>query len=329
MTDTPPRILSRFTEETTADEVLAGIDLAGRTAIVTGGASGVGLGTARALARAGADVTLAVRDIAMGDAASRAIGDALGIAAPTVAHLDLLSLASVRAFAGRWGDRPIKILVNNAGILGAPFALTEDGFESQMAVNYFGQFLITTLLAPNLIAGAPARVVVVSAGAHCDSTLDPDDLNYTRRPYDPFVGYGASKRAANLFTAGFNRRYAARGVTANAVTPGGVLTNIGRHVTFQDAVDRGWANADGTLPDGIMKTIDQGAATSVWAATAPELEGIGGLYLEDCQQAEVRTPLRPIKGYDPHSFDPAEADRLWDVATRLTGAPITSPPGVA
>jgi NAD(P)-dependent dehydrogenase (short-subunit alcohol dehydrogenase family) len=311
------RIRSRFTEESTADEVLTGIDLRGKTAIVTGASSGTGIATARSLASAGAEVTMAVRNVAAGREVAESIARDRGLPAPRVEQLDLLSLRSVRAFAKRWGDRPLDMLINNAGLMAVPFELTEDGFESQMAVNFFGPFLLSTSLAPNLIAAAPSRVVVVSAASHCTSDIHLDDLNYAKRPYERFDGYAHAKTAANLFTVGFNRKFAAKGVTCNALTPGAVQTNLGRHVTIQDAVDMGWLRDDGSVTEGLMKTIDQGAATSVWVATAPELNGIGGLYFEDCQQARDWDAANPIKGVTGYSLDPVNADRLWEIAERL------------
>jgi NAD(P)-dependent dehydrogenase (short-subunit alcohol dehydrogenase family) len=313
----PAPITSRFTEESTADEVLEGIDLTGKTAIVTGASSGTGIATARSLASAGAEVTMAVRNVAAGEQIAEEIARDRGVAKPRVEKLDLQSLRSVEAFAERWAGRPLNILINNAGLMAVPFELTEDGFESQMAVNFFGPFLLSTLLAPNLIAGAPSRVVIVSAAYHCASDIHIDDLNYANRPYEKFNGYGHAKTAANLLAVGFNRRFADKGVTANALTPGAVQTNLGRHVTVQDAIDMGWLQADGSVTEGMMKNIDQGAATSVWVATAPELDGIGGLYFEDCHQARRWDPANPIKGVTDYSLDPVSADRLWEVTERL------------
>jgi NAD(P)-dependent dehydrogenase (short-subunit alcohol dehydrogenase family) len=319
MTGTEPssRIRSHFTEASTASEVLEGVDLTGKTAIVTGASSGVGIATARALAKAGASVTMAVRNVAAGEAVAAEIARDCGVAKPRVERVDLLRLTSVAAFAERWGGRPLDILINNAGLMAAPFALTADGFESQMAVNYFSPYLLTTMLVPNLIAAAPSRVVIVSSGAHCASDIHLDDLNYARRPYDRFAAYGHAKTAANLFAVAFTRRFATKGVTANALTPGAVSTNLGRHVTVQDAIDKGWLKEDGTAAEGMMKDIDQGAATSVWVATAPELDGIGGLYFEDCQQARPWDAANPIKGVTDYSLDPINADLLWEVSDEL------------
>jgi NAD(P)-dependent dehydrogenase (short-subunit alcohol dehydrogenase family) len=184
-------------------------------------------------------------------------------------------------------------------------------------VNFFGPFLLTRLLAPNLVAAAPARVVVVSSGAHHMSDVDFDDPNYRTRPYEKFAAYGQSKTAANLLAVAFNGRHLGHGVTANAVTPSAVTTNLGRHVSFEDAVELGWVRPDGTVPDMIFKTPDQGAATSVWAAVAPELEGVGGLYMEDCQVAPHWSPAKPLKGVKAYSLDPERADRLWRLAEDL------------
>jgi NAD(P)-dependent dehydrogenase (short-subunit alcohol dehydrogenase family) len=310
-------IKSRFTEASTASEVLESVDLSGKTAIVTGASSGVGIATARALAAAGAHVTMAVRNIAAGDAVAEEIAQGAGVPKPDVAFLDLLSLKSVAVFADRWGDRPLDMLINNAGLMASPFTLTDDGFESQMAVNYFSPFLLATLLAPNLIAAAPSRLVIVSSGAHCTSDIHLDDLNFAGRPYDRFDGYAHSKTAANLLAVAFNRRFADKGVTANALTPGAVQTNLGRHVTVQDAIAMGWLKEEGVVAEGLMKNIDQGAATSVWVATAPELAGIGGRYFEDCQQARPWDPANPIKGVTAYSLDPVSADRLWEITEEL------------
>lgn len=298
----------------TAAEIIEGHDLTGRTAIVTGASSGIGVEIARALASAGASVTLAVRDCDAG----RRVADAIVVetgSAVTVEMVDLLSLQSVRRFAERRGDAPLDLLINNAGLMAPPLTRTEDGFESQMAVNYYAPFLLSELLLPNLMATAPARVVIVSSGSHQLAELRLDDLDYRHRDYDKFEAYGHAKLCANLLAVEFSRRYAAAGVTMNAVTPGGVQTNLGRHVTFEDAVRLGWVNADGTLPQGEMKTIEQGAASPIWAAVAKELDGRGGLYIEDCAVAETWAPPMPAGwGVAAASLDPENARKLWDMA---------------
>ena len=303
----------------TADDILRGVDLAGRTAIVTGSSSGVGVAIASALAKAGAEVTLAVRDVAAGAQTADAIAAATdGRTRPSVEAVDLLSMESVRAFTARWGERrPIDLLVNNAGLMGPPLTRTKDGFESQMAVNYFAPFLLSELLLPNL-AARRGRVVIVSSGSHHLAELRLDDLNYERRAYEKFEAYGHAKLCANLLAVEYSRRHAPQGVTMNACTPGGVMTNLGRHVTFHDAVRLGWVNEDGTLPQGSMKTVEEGAATPVWAAVALELAGRGGLYLEDCAIAPIWSPPMPSGwGVTAASLDPGNARRLWDVAEPL------------
>ena len=303
--------------EPTADEILAGHDLRGRRAIVTGATSGVGVAIASALAGAGAETVLAVRDIAAGEAIAREIAEARGVPPPVVAEIDLLSMASVRAFTAAWGAQPLDWLINNAGLMAPPLAHTVDGFEQQMAVNYFAPFLLSELLLPNL-AAARGRVVTLSSGSHHLAELHLDDLNYARRSYDRFEAYGHAKLCANLLAVEYSRRHSDDGVTMNVVTPGGVLSRLGRHVSFEDAVRLGWVNPDGTLPQGRMRTPDEGAASPVWAAVAPELAGRGGLYIEDCAVApRWAPPTPPGWGVTAASLDPDAARRLWDVAFPL------------
>ncbi|MCP1470274.1 NAD(P)-dependent dehydrogenase (short-subunit alcohol dehydrogenase family) [Sphingobium sp. OAS761] len=305
-------------QEPTADVMLAGHDLSGKRAIVTGASSGVGVAIAGALAGAGAAVTLAVRDTEAGRSVASAIALTRDVEAPEVHAIDLLSMASVRAFVRDWGDRPLDLLINNAGLMGPPLTRTADGFESQMAVNYFGPFLLSELLLPNLKAAADPRVVVVSSGSHHLAELRIDDLNYLDRPYDKFEAYGHAKLCANLLAVEYSRRHAGDGVTMNVATPGGVATNLGRHVTFEDAVRLGWINEDGSLPQGRMRTPEEGAASPIWAAVAPELAGRGGLYIEDCAIAPVWTPPTPSGwGVTRASLDPESARLLWDAAWPL------------
>ncbi len=302
----------------TADDVLARHDVTGKRAIVTGASSGVGVAIASALAGAGMQVTLAVRDVAAGEQAATRIAQDRNVARPVVAHVDLLSMASVRAFAQGWGEAPLDLLINNAGLMGPPLSWTQDGFESQMAVNYFAPFLLSELLVPALRAAAPARVVTVSSGSHHLSALRLDDLNYRSRVYDKFEAYGHAKLCANLLGVEFSRRHAAEGVTMNVVTPGGVATNLGRHVTFEDAVRLDWVREDGSLPQGRMRTPEEGASSPVWAAVAPELEGRGGLYIEDCEPAPFWSPPTPEGwGVTRASLDPVDARSLWDAAWPL------------
>lgn len=299
------------------DAVLRGRDLTGRTAIVTGASSGVGTAIAGALAGAGAEVVLAVRDMEAGARAAAGIADEKRVAVPRVEPVDLLSMNSVRDFARRWGDYPLDMLINNAGLMAPPMTRTADGFESQMAVNYFAPFLLSELLAPNL-ASRGGRVVILSSGSHHLAALHLDDLNYAQRAYDPFEAYGHAKLCANLLAVEYSRRHAREGITMNAVTPGGVATNLGRHVSFEDAVRLGWVRQDGTLPQGRMKTLEEGAATPVWAAVAPELAGRGGLYLEDCAIAPLWSlPMPEGWGVTATARDGQAARQLWEVAAPL------------
>lgn len=322
MTD---RITSPFGAFTPAREVVSGHDLTGKTAIVTGAATGIGIETARALAEAGADVVIAARKP---DLAAAAIADINTTAKGPGARfemLDLSELASIRAFAGRWGTAPLHILINNAAVMACPLDRTHDGFEMQIGTNHFGHFLLGVLLAPALEVGArqqgrPARLVSLSSIGHRRSDINWEDPNYTTRPYEKWESYGQAKTANSLFAVGFNARYNARGVTANAVMPGGIMTPLQRHMSHEEMVAMGWIDeATGKIRDGF-KTPEQGASTSVWAAVGPELEGIGGLYLENCNQAVPWKAEMPWEGVMPHALNPESADRLWDLSVKTVGA---------
>ncbi|HEY1415575.1 MAG TPA: oxidoreductase [Caulobacteraceae bacterium] len=315
-------IASAFGPFSTAREVAAGHDLSGKSAIVTGGATGIGIETARALAEAGAAVTLAVRNRAAGEAAAADINRAAKNA--NVGPLDLSDLASVRAFAADWGRAPLHILINNAGVMACPQSYTADGLEMQIGTNHFGHFLLSVLLADALRAGAqnqgrPARVVELSSIGHRRSGVDFDDPHYRRRPYDKWDAYGQSKTANALFAVAFNQRFGTEGVHANSVMPGGIMTPLQRHLTREEMIGMGWMDEAGTVRQGF-KTPEQGASTSVWAAVGGELEGVGGLYLEDCRQAAPFNPEAPFQGVKDYALDPVAADRLWALSVETTGA---------
>ncbi|MGH7022140.1 MAG: oxidoreductase [Caulobacteraceae bacterium] len=321
-------VTSPFGATSTAREVVAGHDLTGMSAIVTGGATGIGIETARALAEAGARVTLAVRDREAGEAAAadinRAAPNNTAKGAASVGPLDLASLASVRAFARQWQGAPLHILVNNAGVMACPLSYTADDLEMQIGTNHFGHYLLTVLLAQALELGAreqgrPARVAALSSIGHRRSDVHFDDPNYRQRPYDKWEAYGQSKTANALFAVGFNARFADRGVTANAVMPGGIMTPLQRHLAREEMIGMGWMDEEGNLAPGF-KTPEQGAATSVWAAVGKELEGVGGLYLENCGQAPPFDAARPFAGVKDYALDPASADRLWALSVETTGA---------
>ncbi len=321
MTD---RITSAFGAFTPAREVVAGHDLSGKTAIVTGAATGIGIETARALAEAGADVVIAARKP---DLAAAAIAD-IDKTAPGKARfemLDLSELASIRAFADRWAGKPLHILINNAAVMACPLDRTKDGFEMQIGTNHFGHFLLGTLLAPALVAGAQqagkaSRLVSLSSIGHRRSAINWEDPHYRTREYDKWESYGQAKTANALFAVGFHKRFKDQGVTANAVMPGGIMTPLQRHLPHEEMVALGWIDeATGKIRDGF-KTPEQGASTSVWAAVSAELEGVGGLYLEDCAQAGPWTKDVPWAGVMPHALDPASADRLWALSVETVGA---------
>ncbi|MEV8439566.1 SDR family NAD(P)-dependent oxidoreductase [Actinosynnema sp. NPDC051121] len=296
-------ITTPFGAESTAAQVVAGIDLTGRRAVVTGGASGIGVETARALASAGAEVTLAVRDTAAGQRVADGIGGAV-----RVAPLDLADQASVAAFVAGW-DGPLHILVDNAGVMATPETRTPEGWELQFATNHLGHFALTEGLH-RFLAVEGARVVSVSSSAHLMSPVVFDDIHYTDRPYDPWTAYGQSKTANILFAVEATKRWAADGITVNAAMPGGIDTNLQRHVDVEQfRVLRERAAADGFR----WKTPEQGAATSVLLATSPLLDGVGGRYFEDCNEALPNPGDNVVRGVAAYALDPEAAARLWQV----------------
>jgi NAD(P)-dependent dehydrogenase (short-subunit alcohol dehydrogenase family) len=303
------RIVTPFTAQSTAAEVIEGVDLSGRRAVVTGGASGIGIETARALAGAGAEVTLAVRDVEAGDRTAADIVATTTAKEVLVAHLDLADQASVAAFVAGWAG-PLDILVNNAGIMASPLARTPEGWELQFATNHLGHFALATGLHGALAAAGEARVVSVSSSAHHQSPVVFDDIHYERRPYSPWTAYGQSKTANVLFAVEASKRWAADKIIVNALMPGGIRTNLQRHVDDEE-LERLRVAAGAT--DSMWKTPEQGAATSILVATSPLLDGVGGRYFEDCNEAEIGK-LSARNGVAPHALDPEAAARLWDVS---------------
>jgi NAD(P)-dependent dehydrogenase (short-subunit alcohol dehydrogenase family) len=306
MTD---RITTPFNAESTAAEVIAGIDLAGRRAIVTGGASGIGIETARALAGAGAEVTLAVRNPEAGERGAADIIHSTGNKQVFVAPLDLADQASVAALVAGW-DGPLHILVNNAGIMAAPLMRTPQGWEMQFATNHLGHFALATGLYRALAAAGGARIVSVSSSAHHRSPVVFEDIHFEHRPYEPWSAYGQSKTANVLFAVEASKRWAGDGITANALMPGGIRTNLQRYVSEED-LERMRTAAGGT--DLKWKTPEQGAATSILVATSPLLDRVGGRYFEDCNEAEVGR-LSARNGVAAYALDPEAAARLWQVS---------------
>jgi NAD(P)-dependent dehydrogenase (short-subunit alcohol dehydrogenase family) len=299
-------ITTPFGFSATASEVVAGIDLTGKRAIVTGASSGIGIETARALAGAGAQVTLAVRNTAAGAGAAADIAATTGRGDIAVASLEVTDPASVAAFAATW-DGPLDILVNNAGVMMTPEQRTPQGWELQFATNHLGHFALARALHGALAAAGSARIVVVSSMGHLYSPVVFDDIQFRFRPYDPLLAYAQSKTAGILFAVGATARWAADGITANALNPGAIATNLQRHV-------------GGRLrtPAERQKTPEQGAATSVLLATSPDLEGIGGRYFDDGNEAPpVDHRDADATGVAAYALDPANADRLWDVSEAL------------
>lgn len=305
---------SPFTAASTALEVVAGLDLTGRTAIVTGAASGIGVETARALAHAGAEVTLAVRDVEAGRRAAADISRGSAGARVHVAMLDLADPASVVRFTEGWSG-PLHLLVNNAGIMLTPELRTPQGWELQFATNHLGHFALAVHLHAALRAAGNARIVSVSSSGHGNSDIVFDDMFFERRPYDAGQAYGQSKTANVLFAVEASRRWSEDGIRANAVMPGGVWTNLQRHWDPEVlAATKARAAALGLE----AKTPEQGAATSVFAGTSPLLEGIGGRYLEDCREADlVPEIIDGTHGVRPYALDPVNAERLWDMSLDL------------
>ena len=310
--------------DTTTTEVIAGIDLRGRTALVTGATTGLGLETARTLASAGAHVILGSRTVDKGQAAVAAVREAVADASVEHVQMDLADLATVRACADGVlaGHAALHLLVNNAGVMFTPEGRTADGHETQFGTNHLGHFVLTNRLLPLLLAGAPSRIVNLSSAGHGFSDILWDDPDYRKRPYDKFEAYGQSKTANVLFSVELDRRHRDQGVRAYAVHPGMIMTELARHMVPDDfgamAERAASRQADqeesgGSGPGGLpeFKTVEQGAATSVWAATAAELADVGGVYLADAEQ-------RPdeVAGY---ATDPDAAARLWALSEELVG----------
>ncbi len=313
----PNRITTPFGATATAAEVVAGIDLSGRRAVVTGAASGIGVETARALAGAGAAVTLAVRQVDAGERVAADIRETTGNEAISVAQLELTDLASVAACAAGW-DGPLDILVNNAGVMAiGELTRTQHGHEMQFATNHLGHFALALALHRALAAADAARVVVVSSSGHLNSPVVFDDLHYDFRAYDPFGAYGQSKTANVLFAVEASRRWAADGITANALMPGGIATELQRHVG--GAAYLAEAEERFRRAGARFKSVEQGAATSVLLATSPQLAGVGGRYFEDCAEAPVirRRGEAGVGGVAGYALDAANAERLWDISVHL------------
>jgi NAD(P)-dependent dehydrogenase (short-subunit alcohol dehydrogenase family) len=310
------RITTQFGPQSTAADVIAGVDLTGRRAIVTGAASGIGVETARALASANAEVTLAVRNVEAGARVAAAITAGTGNKRVMVAPLDLADQASIAALVAAWSG-PLHLLVNNAGVSALPsLQLSSDGWEMQFATNHLGHFALALGLHDALASPGNARIVSLSSVGHRRSAVIFDDINFTARPYDPLIAYGQSKTANVLFAVEATRRWADDGITANAVHPGTVTaTNLMRNIPPELLADL-HTSLIRTYKGAVeYKTIEQGAATSVLVAISPRLEGIGGRYFENCNEAVVVDPSTSgAFGVAAYALDPEAAARLWQVS---------------
>ncbi|SIO16526.1 NAD(P)-dependent dehydrogenase, short-chain alcohol dehydrogenase family [Singulisphaera sp. GP187] len=321
MTTQQKPIPSKFGFISTAEEVLGGQDLSGKTVIVTGGYAGLGLETTRVLSEAGATVIVPARS------AERARANLAGLPRVELGALDLLNPESIDAFAEGFlaSGRPLDLLINNAGIMACPLARDSRGNESQFSANHLGHFQLTLRLWPALIHAGGARVISLTSRGHRFSEVVFDDPNFDRRPYDKWKAYGQSKTANALFAMGLDRRGEAQGVRAFSVHPGGILTDLTRHLTMDDL--KGFSlsrQPDGSLlqdpgSDRRFKDIPKGAATTIWCATSPQLDGMGGVYCEDCDIAEViQGDMTVQTGMAPYACDLELAEKLWTLSEALT-----------
>jgi NAD(P)-dependent dehydrogenase (short-subunit alcohol dehydrogenase family) len=310
--------MTGFDAASTTDDVMAGISLAGKLAVVTGASSGLGVETCRVLAAAGAAVLMLARDSDKLAAVALELQQDNPAAILHTATVDLADLDSVRTTAAAIlaEHAQIHLLINNAGVMACPLARTAQGYEMQFGTNHLGHFLFTCLLVPALVAGAPGRVVTLSSAGHKIADVNLDDSAYIVREYDKWQAYGESKTANALFAVGLDARLAGKGVRSFAVHPGAIVTGLGRHMDeadYQFLMSRQPAGQEMRL-----KSVEQGAATSVWAATSPELAGRGGVYLEDCQVA-MSAASGSSAGVESYAVDAAAAERLWAVSEVLVG----------
>ncbi|GLW73601.1 oxidoreductase [Kitasatospora phosalacinea] len=315
---------SPFSAATTAEQAVAGHDLSGRTAVVTGGYSGLGLETTRALTAAGARVVVPARRPDVARAALR------GAAGCEVVPMDLADLDSVRSAAAQVADRfgRLDLLLAVAGVMATPERLVGPGWEGQLAANHFGHFALACELYPLLAAAGGARVVVSSSAGHALTGIRWHDPHF-RTGYDKWLAYGQSKTANALFAVHLDALGREDGVRAFALHPGKIITGLQREMTLREQIDRGWVDEHGNVVGAGFKSPSQGAATGLWAATSPLLDGRGGLYLEDCDVARAAAPDTPMDdgGVRAHAVDPEAAARLWELSVAATGAtPVAAGP---
>lgn len=323
MANTPQEpIHTGFGASSTAQDVIKGIDLKGKVAIVTGGYSGIGLITARTLSAAGAHVIVPARDQAKASEALKPFPELV------LENLDLMDAESIKVFAARFisSGQPLHILINNAGIMAPPLVRDSLGYESQFSTNHLGHFLLTAKLWPALLKANGARVVSVSSRGHIRSAVDFDDWNFEKRAYERWAAYGQSKTANALFAVKLDAVGKELGIRAFSLHPGGIVTDLVRHMSTEDLQKAGALDAEGKPvidPANNMKTPEQGAATNVWCATSAQLDGMGGVYCENCDIAEaVAVDAKDMLGVRPWATDPQSAERLWALSEQLTGTSI-------
>jgi NAD(P)-dependent dehydrogenase (short-subunit alcohol dehydrogenase family) len=308
---------TEFGPTTTAAEVVSGIDLKGKFAIVTGGSAGIGVETVRVLSGAGAHVIVGAREPKKAEMALA------GVQRVELWPLDLADSGSINRFAGAFVDsnRRLDLLINNAGIMATPLTRDARGYEIQFATNHLGHFQLTGRLWEALKRAGNARVVCLSSAGHRYAGVDPDDPNFTRRAYDKWAAYGQSKSANSLFAVELDRRGRAHGIRAFAVHPGGILTGLARYMTDEELAAYGIVRENGELraPAARFKSVEQGAATSVWCAVSPALDGKGGVYCEDCDIAPVvPDDSKLLSGVRRWAIDKPTARALWDLSDQLT-----------
>ena len=308
-----------FNAETTAEEAAGDIDLSGKTIVLTGGSAGLGVETARVLALRGAKIVSVVRDEAKGKAAAETIRESVPNADIELAILDLFELDSVRRGADDIASRFPKIdrLINNAGVMMCPLGRTKEGLDTQLGTNHLGHFVLTARLIENVLAGSPARIVNLSSGGHRMSPLRFDDPFFERDAYDKFVAYGQAKTANVLFSVGLDKRYKERGVRSYAVHPGAIHTELARHMDRDDV--KSLMEMRPQSEPMKFKPLEAGAATTVWAATSPELDDQGGVYCEDCNVAPTIDQPGESMGVCSYALDEEAADRLWDLSEGWSG----------
>jgi NAD(P)-dependent dehydrogenase (short-subunit alcohol dehydrogenase family) len=306
-------LISGYGLRTSAMEIVSGLDLSGKTVVVTGGYSGLGLETVRALASVGARVIVAAR---RPDAAAQALAEVGGNV--EIGELDLSDPASIDAFASSFSG-PLHILINNAAIMANPLARDSRGYESQFATNHLGHFQLVGRLWGALASANGARVVSVSSIGHRICPVSLDDPNFETTPYDKWQSYGRAKTANALFALGLDARGTPLGIRAFAVHPGGIMTNLQRFLPMEEQVAMGWIDAEGNV-NKLFKTPEQGAATSVWCAISPQLNDLGGVYCEDCDIAKVwEQGDSPYGGVHAHAVDADQAEALWQLSEKMTG----------